>query len=49
MDVYCYVKCTTCQKALKWLDEKGVPYRAIDIKSGHPGSELGGKTVHIIG
>ena len=39
MDVYYYAKCTTCQKALKWLDEKGVPYRAIDIKSGHPDAE----------
>ncbi len=22
MKVYCYNRCTTCKKALKWLDEK---------------------------
>ena len=34
--VYCYSKCTTCKKALKWLDEKGVKYELIDIKESHP-------------
>ena len=34
--VYCYSKCTTCKKALKWLDEKGVKYQLIDIKEDHP-------------
>ena len=34
--VYCYSKCTTCKKALKWLDEKGVKYELIDIKENHP-------------
>ena len=24
LTVYCYSRCTTCQKALKWLDEKGM-------------------------
>ena len=24
----CYPKCTTCQKAQKWLDAKGIPYEA---------------------
>ena len=34
--VYCYSKCTTCKKALKWLDEKGVKYQLIDIKENQP-------------
>ena len=24
----CYAKCTTCQKAQKWLDERGAAYEA---------------------
>ena len=34
--VYCYLKCSTCKKALKWLDDKGVKYQLIDIKEDHP-------------
>ena len=34
--VYCYSKCTTCKKALKWLDEKGIEHETIDIKTDHP-------------
>ena len=34
--VYCYNRCTTCKKALKWLDDHGVAYELIDIKSDHP-------------
>ena len=37
--VYCYDKCTTCKKALKWLDEKGVTYELHDIKGEHPTEE----------
>ena len=36
LKVYCYSRCTTCQKALKWLDEKQIPYELIDIKADHP-------------
>ena len=34
--VYCYSRCTTCKKALKWLDEKGIDHEDIDIKADHP-------------
>ena len=34
--VYCYSRCTTCKKALKWLDKNGIAYEAIDIKTEHP-------------
>ena len=28
----CYPKCTTCQKARKWLDENNIEYEFRDIK-----------------
>ena len=34
--VYCYSRCTTCKKALKWLDDNGVAYELTDIKTDHP-------------
>lgn len=34
--VYCYSKCSTCKKALKWLDEQKIVYDEIDIKGQHP-------------
>lgn len=37
--VYCYSKCTTCKKALKWLDDNGVKYESLDIKEQHPDRE----------
>ena len=36
MLVLCYPKCTTCQKALAYLDERGVPYEKRDIKLDNP-------------
>ena len=35
----CYPKCTTCQKARKWLDDKGVEYAFRDIKLDNPTAE----------
>ena len=35
----CYPKCTTCQKARKWLDAKGVAYDYRDIKEENPSLE----------
>ncbi len=32
----CYPKCTTCQKAQKWLDEKGAEYELRNIKEKNP-------------
>lgn len=32
----CYPKCSTCQKARKWLDENGIPYELRDIKTENP-------------
>ena len=35
LKVYCYSKCSTCKKALKWLDEKKIEHEVIDIKADH--------------
>ena len=32
----CYPKCSTCQKARKWLDENNIPYELWDIKQCNP-------------
>ena len=32
----CYDKCSTCQKAQKWLDERGAAYTARPIKEQNP-------------
>lgn len=32
----CYPKCTTCQKAKKWLDDNKIEYELRDIKEGNP-------------
>lgn len=36
LNVYCYSKCTTCKKALRWLDEHNIAHTVIDIKTNHP-------------
>ena len=35
----CYPKCTTCQKARKWLDENNIEYEFRDIKLENPSVE----------
>ena len=32
----CYPKCTTCQKARKWLDDNQIKYELRDIKFDNP-------------
>ena len=32
----CYPKCTTCQKAKKWLDDNKIQYELRDIKLDNP-------------
>ena len=32
----CYPKCTTCQKAKKWLDDNDIEYKLRDIKEVNP-------------
>lgn len=35
----CYPKCSTCQKARKWLEENGIPYEMRDIKVENPSAQ----------
>ena len=35
----CYPKCTTCQKAKKWLDDHQIAYDLRDIKLDNPTAE----------
>ncbi len=35
----CYPKCTTCQRAKKWLDDNGIEYALRDIKLDNPSLE----------
>ena len=36
LTIYCYAKCSTCKKALAWLDARGEKYTLLDIKTQHP-------------
>lgn len=36
LKVYCYTKCGTCKKALKWLNEQGIGYRELAIRETPP-------------
>ena len=36
MKLICYPKCTTCQKAKKWLDDNRIEYELRDIKQDNP-------------
>lgn len=37
--VYCYSKCSTCKKTLKWLGDNNIEHTVIDIKADHPDAE----------
>ncbi len=34
--IYSYSKCTTCKKALKWLEDNKIEYVSVDIREDHP-------------
>ena len=36
VEFICYPKCTTCQKAKKWLDDNKIEYKLRDIKEDNP-------------
>lgn len=35
----CYTKCSTCQKAKKWLDANGIAYEERPVKEENPSAE----------
>lgn len=36
IEFICYPKCTTCQKAKRWLDDNKIEYKLRDIKEDNP-------------
>ncbi len=36
MTILCYSKCSTCKKALKWLQDRGIEYQERPIKEENP-------------
>ena len=34
--IYSYLKCSTCRKAIKWLDKENLEYLSIDIVKEPP-------------
>ncbi len=40
LTVYCYPKCSTCQKALQWLDANHVQYQLLNIKEQNPNQSV---------
>ena len=47
--VYCYPKCSTCKKALKFLETQMVEYTLIDIKEDNPDKKTIKKAAKISG
>ena len=39
IEFICYPKCTTCQKAKKWIDDNEIEYKIRDIKEDNPSFE----------
>ncbi len=39
MQFICYPKCSTCQKAQKWLEAKGIAFEERHIKENNPTAE----------
>ena len=37
--VLCYSRCSTCKKALKWLDDHHIAYESRDIKEANPSED----------
>ena len=36
VEVYCYSRCSTCKKALRWLEEHGIEHKVLDSRADHP-------------
>ena len=38
--VWSYARCSTCRKALAWLEQQGLPYDVVDITETPPSRDL---------
>ena len=47
LKVYCHPGCTTCKKALKWLNDHHIEYVTADIRTDHP-DEKALRTYHAV-
>lgn len=49
IEVFHYPKCSTCRKALKWLDEHGIEHTRIDIVEHPPSAAKLDKAMKLAG
>ena len=47
--VYQYSKCSTCRKALAWLEKKGIPFERVDIVTRPPSRATLQKVARVVG
>jgi arsenate reductase len=47
--VYQYPACSTCKKALKWLDTKGIDYKSVHIVDSPPSQKVLGTILNETG
>jgi arsenate reductase len=47
--VYQYSKCSTCRKALAWLEKKGIPFEPVDIVTRPPSRATLQKVARVVG
>jgi len=40
IQIYSYARCTTCRKALKWLQDNHIDYKLIDIVQSPPSKDI---------
>jgi len=49
LTVYHYPKCSTCRKALAWLEKKGIAFDKIDIVAAPPGKSTLARVAREVG
>ena len=47
--VYSFNRCSTCRKAIAWLNDRHIPFTLIDISADPPGIELLGQAMQQLG
>lgn len=49
LTVYHYPRCSTCKKALKWLEARGIEAKLVDIVVSPPSSKLLAEVLRVTG
>ena len=47
--IYSYSRCSTCRKAINWLDSNNIPYEVLDIIENPPDNLLLNKALNYLG